>query len=113
MQIQGHRQKELSCDYLQPFSLEELFAESLIKGEMERKDCYRLKLALLSDFLTEDHHAIITRLLYSVRRGRIKIIDENDVLTLINRQSKVKTTARRRSRIYPYLAVMSADNSLA
>lgn len=113
MQIQGHRQQELGCDSLQQFSLEELFAESLIKGQIEPKDCYRLKLALLSDFLTEDHHAIISRLLYSVRRGRIKIIDENDVLTLVNRQSKVKTTARRRTRVYPYLAVMSADNSLA
>ncbi len=112
MQFKGHREKELESGFLQPLTLEELFAEILIKGEIRRRDCYRLKLALLSDCLSEDHHAIITRLLYSVRRGTIKVIDESERLTLINRQSKVKATARIGARIYPYLTVMSADNSL-
>lgn len=112
MQFKGHRAKELERDVFYPLSLEELFAEILISGEIRCRDCYRLKLALLSDCLSEDHHAIITRLLYSVRRGTIKVIDETEGLTLINRQRKVKATARIGARIYPYLTVMSADNSL-
>jgi hypothetical protein len=56
-------------------TLEELFARSLSSGKITRADCYLLEEALLRGNLSEEHQDIITRILYCVRRGSLKMID--------------------------------------
>jgi hypothetical protein len=53
----------------------ELFAEVIQKGQIERTDRYRLRTALLNYSLTEEENDSINRLLYSVRRGLLKVVD--------------------------------------
>ena len=68
----------LESTYRNSFSsvtLEELFARSLSTGSITRKDCSLLQEVTLRHSLSEDHQAIITRILYCVRRGTLKLID--------------------------------------
>jgi hypothetical protein len=60
-----------------PNALIELFAEVIQKGQITFDHRYRLRTALLSHSLTEDEQDSINRLLYSVRRGLVKIVDES------------------------------------
>lgn len=57
-----------------PTTLEDLFGKILLCGSITATDRHKLKVLLLQESLTEDHHAIINRLLYGVRRGFLRII---------------------------------------
>ena len=60
---------------LSHMTLEELFGQIMFSSVVTRNDRSQLRSALLERTLNEDEYAIITRLLYNVRRGWVKIID--------------------------------------
>lgn len=55
-------------------SLEDLFGQVLLSGFLTPIDRQRIRAVLLNDSISEEHHAIINRLLYGVRRGFIKLV---------------------------------------
>lgn len=57
-----------------PTTLEDLFGKILLCGLITQTDRQRLKVLLLEESLSEEHHAIINRLLYGVRRGFLRLI---------------------------------------
>ena len=59
-----------------PSALGELFAEVNNRGYITVADRYGLLAAIFDETLTEDDKRSIDRLLRSVRRGRIKLVDE-------------------------------------
>ena len=58
---------------LLPGALFELFASAVDTGTLTLSDRYGLMAALLDEHLTEEEEQIVNRLLYSVRRGNIKL----------------------------------------
>lgn len=56
--------------------LSELFAQASDYGYLTRVDRYRLMMALLESSLSDEEQAAIDRLLYGVRRGRIRLIED-------------------------------------
>ncbi|HEY9901070.1 MAG TPA: hypothetical protein V6D43_01355 [Candidatus Sericytochromatia bacterium] len=60
-----------------PSTLLELFAEVIQQGKITFSHRYTMRTALLSPSLTEDEKDSINRLLYSVRRGLVKVVDES------------------------------------
>ena len=61
---------------LLPFAITELFAEVNKSGKITIADRYGLMAALLNDSLSEEDKSAIDRILYSVRKGRLKVVDE-------------------------------------
>jgi hypothetical protein len=61
---------------LLPEAIAELFAEVVQKGQITFTDCYGLMTALLNSSLTEEEINSINRLLRSVDKGRLKVVDE-------------------------------------
>ncbi len=62
-------------DSKHPKPLEELFGDILFSGQMTKSDRYRLRMAILRNSLTEEHQDIINRLIYSTKRGRLRMMD--------------------------------------
>ncbi len=56
-----------------PATLEDLFGKVLVSGFITSTDRQRIKTVLLNETISEEHHAIINRLLYGVRRGFLKM----------------------------------------
>ncbi len=61
---------------LLPFGIAELFAEVNKSGKITLADRYGLMAALLEDTLAEEDKNAIDRILYSVRKGRLKVVNE-------------------------------------
>ena len=61
---------------LLPGAISDLFAQSSYSGKITLADRYGLMAALLEDSLTQEERDSIERLLRSVRRGKLKIVDE-------------------------------------
>ena len=59
---------------IEKITIEELFARSLSLGKITHAECYFLEEALRHGKLSEEHQDIITRILYCVRRGSLKIV---------------------------------------
>lgn len=57
-------------------SLEELFGQVMFSNVVTPRDRQQLKAALLRETLSEDEQAIINRLLYNVRRGWVRLVEE-------------------------------------
>lgn len=55
--------------------LSELFAEVSSSGRMTTQDCQHLKTVLLENRISDEEKQGIDRLLYSVRLGRIRVIE--------------------------------------
>jgi hypothetical protein len=66
---------------LLPCALSELFAQVTATGRLTLADRYGLLAALLDESITDEERASIDRLLRSVRRGHIEIV--NDLSALI------------------------------
>ncbi|MCT7971366.1 hypothetical protein [Laspinema olomoucense] len=62
-------------DSKHPKTLEELFGDILFCGQMTKSDRYRLRMAILRTSLSEEHQDIINRLIYSTKRGRLRMMD--------------------------------------
>lgn len=58
------------------YNISDLFAQASNCGYLTQVDCYQLTLALLGTPLSEEEQAAIDRLLYAVRRGRIRLVEE-------------------------------------
>ncbi|MGA9382214.1 MAG: hypothetical protein WBV73_25930 [Phormidium sp.] len=61
---------------LLPTALFDLFAEVTSSGHITLADRYGLKAAILENSLSEEEQSILDRLLYSVRRGRLQMVNE-------------------------------------
>jgi hypothetical protein len=61
---------------LLPGAISDLFAQVSTSGKITLADRYGLMAALLEESLTQEERDSIERLLRSVRRGRLKIVDE-------------------------------------
>ncbi|MBD1939208.1 hypothetical protein [Microcoleus sp. FACHB-68] len=61
---------------LLPSAISDLFAEVTISGSITLADRYGLMAAVLDESLDEEERFSIDRLLHSVSRGRVKIVDE-------------------------------------
>lgn len=61
---------------LLPGAISALFAQVTDSGRLTLADRYGLMAALLEDSITEDERAAIDRLLRSLRRGRMEIVNE-------------------------------------
>ncbi|WP_017718728.1 hypothetical protein [Kamptonema formosum] len=75
MQFQGNFFQEAFTNQFRGATIEELFAESMRSGYITDTNCFRLRAALLEGSLSEEERAIVTRILYSLRRGTLKITD--------------------------------------
>lgn len=62
--------------HLLPTALSDLFAEVTSTGNITLADRYGLKAAILENGLSEEEQTMLDRLLYSVRRGRLQMVDE-------------------------------------
>jgi hypothetical protein len=62
-------------------SLEELFGEIMFSSLITRSDQQRLVQALNNESLSEDETAIIHRVLYNIRRGWIRLVDDSSRFT--------------------------------
>ena len=56
-----------------PYSLSEIFAQASRSRRISRSEYERLLLALMQNLLSEDERSSIKRLMYAVRRKRIKV----------------------------------------
>ncbi len=65
---------------LLPGAISDLFAQVSTSGKITLADRYGLMAALLEESLTQEERDCIERLLRSVRRGRLKIVDEISAL---------------------------------
>ncbi|HAG85676.1 MAG TPA: hypothetical protein DD379_06250 [Cyanobacteria bacterium UBA11162] len=65
---------------LLPGAVSELFAQASSSGRITKADQYGLMAALLEDSLTEEEKDSIERLLRSLYRGRMKVVDEISAL---------------------------------
>ena len=63
-----------------PFALGELFAQVNHNGYITLADRYGLLAAIFDETLTEEEKCSINRLLHSVRRGKIKLVNELSTL---------------------------------
>ena len=61
---------------LLPSAISDLFAEVTISGSITLADRYGLMAAVMDESLDEEERFSIDRLLHSVSRGRVKIVDE-------------------------------------
>ena len=57
-------------------AIAQLFAQANQEGKITFTDSYRLVIALLSHSLSDAEEDLVNRLLYAVRRGRLKVVDD-------------------------------------
>jgi len=62
------------------FAFAELFAQASVSGQITLADRYGLQAVLLQESLGDEERFAIDRLLYAVRKGRIKIVNELSTL---------------------------------
>lgn len=56
--------------------ISELFVQASNSGALTLADRYGLMAAMLNESLTEEEKNSIDRILYGLRKGRVKIVDE-------------------------------------
>ncbi|MBD1896461.1 MULTISPECIES: hypothetical protein [unclassified Coleofasciculus] len=61
-------------------AIAELFAQATYTGSITLADRYGLMAALLQDAISEEDQRAIDRLLYAVRKNRLKVVDEISAL---------------------------------
>ena len=66
--------------HLLPSALSDLFAQATTSGRITLADRYGLLAAIFDESLSDEERYTIDRLLRSVCRGRIKIVDELSVI---------------------------------
>jgi hypothetical protein len=64
-----------------PGAVSDLFAQVSRSGKITLADRYGLMAALLEDSISEEERHSIDRLLYALRRGRMKLVDDISVLS--------------------------------
>lgn len=57
------------------FDFSQLFAQSMKKGQISHSDWYELLITPMDNAFTSDHEEAVTRLIYGVRHGFVKVID--------------------------------------
>ncbi len=66
---------------LLPCAISEIFFHTSTSGKITLADRYGLMAAILDETLTEEDHQYINRVLRSVVRGKVKIVDEVSVIS--------------------------------
>ncbi|HEY9644065.1 MAG TPA: hypothetical protein V6C57_26470 [Coleofasciculaceae cyanobacterium] len=62
--------------YLLEFAIAELFVQVSLSGRITLADRHGLQAALLTESLSDEERFAIDRLLYAVRKGRVKMVNE-------------------------------------
>lgn len=57
------------------FDFSHLFAQSMKKGQISHSDWYDLLLTPMDNTFTSDHEQAVTRLIYGVRHGFVKVVE--------------------------------------
>ncbi|MEQ8756101.1 MAG: hypothetical protein RID09_21670 [Coleofasciculus sp. G1-WW12-02] len=57
------------------FDFSQLFAQSMQKGKISLADWYELLVMPMDNTFTSDHEEAVTRLIYGVRHGFVKVVD--------------------------------------
>ena len=57
-------------------AIAELYTQVFQEGKITLRASYSLRAVLMSPSLSEAEEDLINRLLYAVRRGRLKVVDE-------------------------------------
>ena len=65
---------------LLPSAISDLFSQATRSGKLTYADRHGLMAAILSENLDEDERTAIDRLLYALRRGRVRSTDELSAL---------------------------------
>jgi len=73
--LNSFRTMQSSGYFSNSISIEEVFGQIICSGKISLRDRQLIRSALLEDSLTEEHQAIINRVLYNVRRGFLKLVD--------------------------------------
>ncbi|MCS6813991.1 MAG: hypothetical protein NZ772_10550 [Cyanobacteria bacterium] len=58
-----------------PYTMAELFAHATSSGVLTLTDRYTMKAAVLQENLPDEERKVIDRLLYGVRKGRLRLVD--------------------------------------
>ncbi len=61
---------------LLPGAVSEILAASSTSGVLTRTDRYGLMAAILDETLAEEERNTVNRVLFAVRKGRIKVVDD-------------------------------------
>lgn len=61
---------------LLPGAISNLFAQATCTGKITLADRYGLLAALLNESTSQEEQNCIDRLLYSLRKGRVQVVDE-------------------------------------
>jgi hypothetical protein len=64
-----------------PGAISDLFAQVSRSGRITLADRYGLMAAILDDTLTEEERDCVNRLLHSLRRGRMQVVNEISALS--------------------------------
>lgn len=59
-----------------PGAISEIFVQSTNDGKITLADRYGLMAAMLDENISDEERSSIDRLLYSVRKGRVQIVNE-------------------------------------
>ncbi|MDX2215760.1 MAG: hypothetical protein SFY66_21030 [Oculatellaceae cyanobacterium bins.114] len=61
---------------LLPFALFDLYAQVATSGHITLADRYGLMAAILEDSLSDDERSVLDRILWTIYRGRMRVLDE-------------------------------------
>ena len=61
---------------LLPLAISELFAQATLTGKITLADRYGILAALLKESLDDEEMRCLNRLLYALKKGRIRVVDE-------------------------------------
>lgn len=73
---------QVSTASLLPAVIVDLYAQIKASGRITLTDRFVIKTALLEGCLSEDELVLLDRIFYSVRRGRIKMVNELRLVTI-------------------------------
>ncbi len=63
-----------------PHAMAEMFAQITTSGVVTLADRHTIRAAVLQDSLSEEERQVLDRLLYAVRKGRVRVLDSSSAL---------------------------------
>ncbi len=63
-----------------PHTMAEMFAQITTSGVITLADRYMMKTAVLQESLSDEERQVLDRLLYAIRKGRVRLIDNLSAL---------------------------------
>ncbi|MBD2462925.1 hypothetical protein H6G89_17940 [Oscillatoria sp. FACHB-1407] len=66
---------------LLPSALFDLYAQVAMSGDITLADRYGLMAAILEESLSDDERTVLDRILWTIYRGRMRVVDELSAVT--------------------------------